>query len=91
MPSHRHRPTADWLQTCEIQSADFVDCSTVSIQKLFEKLVTGVEGLAEVETIDPMKLAKIKIFSGDGPVSINSTLSKSLVTGFANVHVKRSR
>lgn len=84
-------PSADWLQTCQIKDPNFVECSTESIQKLFRKLVTGVEGLAEVETIDPMKLAKIKIFSGDGPVSINSSLSKSVVTGFANAHVKRSR
>lgn len=83
--------TADWLQTCELKSADFVDCSTESIQKLFQKLVTGVDGLDAVETIDPMKLAKIRIFSGDGPVSINSSISKAIVTGFGNVHVKRSR
>lgn len=51
----------------------------------------GIDGLQDLDTIDPMKLAKIKIFQGDGPVSINSTLSKSVVTGFADTHVISSR
>lgn len=49
----------------------------------------GIEGLDNLQ-IDPMKLNKIKIFSGDGPVSINSSLSKAVVTGFANTVVIES-
>lgn len=49
----------------------------------------GIEGLDDLQ-IDPMKLNKIKIFAGDGPVSINSSLSKAIVTGFANTVVLES-
>lgn len=38
-----------------------------------------------------MKLNRIKIFQGDGPVSINSSLSKAVVTGFANTEVVASK
>lgn len=51
--------------------------------------LSGIEGLDDLQ-IDPMKLSKIKIFSGDGPVSINSSLSKAVVTGFANTVVVES-
>lgn len=50
-------------------------------------LETGIEGFTAIETIDPMKLNRIKIFQGEGPVSINSSLSKASVTGFANTEV----
>lgn len=49
--------------------------------------VTGIEGFSAIESIDPMKLNRIKIFQGEGPVSINSSLSKATVTGFANTEV----
>lgn len=54
-----------------------------------KKFNSGIEGLDNVQ-IDPMKLSKIKIFAGDGPVSINSSLSKAVVTGFANAKVVES-
>lgn len=57
---------------------------------LMKQYSSGIEGLDTLETIDPMKLNKIKIFAGDGPVSINSSLSKAVVTGFANTVVVRS-
>lgn len=51
----------------------------------------GIEGFTAIETIDPMKLNRIKIFQGEGPVSINSSLSKATVTGFANTEVLESK
>lgn len=51
----------------------------------------GIEGFDSIQTIDPMKLNRIKIFQGDGPVSINSSLSKAVVTGFANTEVVASK
>lgn len=51
----------------------------------------GIDGFDAIQTIDPMKLNRIKIFQGDGPVSINSSLSKAVVTGFANTEVVQSK
>lgn len=51
----------------------------------------GIDGFDGIQTIDPMKLNRIKIFQGDGPVSINSSISKAVVTGFANTEVVVSK
>lgn len=49
--------------------------------------MTGIEGLEDIGTIDPMRLGKIRILQGDGPVSVNASLSKVTVTGFSNTKV----
>lgn len=51
----------------------------------------GIEGFTAIETIDPMKLNRIKIFQGEGPVSINSSVTKVSVTGFADTEVLESK
>ncbi|XP_062701149.1 protein takeout isoform X4 [Aedes albopictus] len=76
-----------FIKTCRFSDADFVACSTESVQGLFDKLVTGIEGLEHVGTIDPMKISKIRILQGDGPVSVNASLSKVVVTGFSNTKI----
>ncbi|XP_031620599.1 protein takeout [Contarinia nasturtii] len=81
----------DWLKTCQIDDPNFEACSRESIQGLFKQLTTGIEGFTAIETIDPMKLNRIKIFQGEGPVSINSSLSKASVTGFAETQVIESK
>lgn len=75
------------METCKFSDPDFIACSTRSVQGLFDKLVTGIEGLEDIGTIDPMRLGKIRILQGDGPVSVNASLSKVTVTGFANTKV----
>ncbi|XP_040174514.1 protein takeout-like [Anopheles arabiensis] len=80
----------EFIKTCRFDQPDFVDCSTESVQGLFDKLVTGIEGLEHVGTIDPMKISKIRILQGDGPVSVNASLSKVVVTGFASTKVLRN-
>ncbi|XP_001850082.2 protein takeout isoform X1 [Culex quinquefasciatus] len=80
----------DFIKTCRFTDSDFVACSTEAVQGLFDKLVTGIEGLEHVGTIDPMKISKIRILQGDGPVSVNASLSKVVVTGFANTKVVRN-
>lgn len=37
-----------------------------------------------------MKISKIRILQGDGPVSVNASLSKVVVTGFSNTKVVRN-
>lgn len=48
----------------------------------------GIDGIG-LETIDPMKLNKLKIVQGDvqAPVSINSSFSKATVAGFAETKI----
>lgn len=55
------------------------------------RIFLGIDGFTAIETIDPMRLNRIKIFQGEGPVSINSSLSKASVTGFANTQVLESK
>lgn len=50
----------------------------------------GIEGFDAIKTIDPMSLSRIKILQGEGAVSINSTLTKGVATGFSNVKVVES-
>uniref|UniRef100_A0A182IM11 Uncharacterized protein n=1 Tax=Anopheles atroparvus TaxID=41427 RepID=A0A182IM11_ANOAO len=80
----------DFIKTCRFDDPKFIACSTDSVQGLFDKLVTGIEGLEHVGTIDPMKISKIRILQGDGPVSVNASLSKVVVTGFSSTKVVRN-
>ncbi|XP_037036905.1 protein takeout-like [Bradysia coprophila] len=79
-----------FLRTCQRKSPDevFVPCSTETIQSLFQNLSTGFDGL-DIK-IDPIKLREIKIFSSDGPVSLNTSLSNGVVKGLSNSIVVRS-
>lgn len=49
--------------------------------------MTGIEGLEGIDSIDPMKIDRIRILQGDGPVSVNASLTKVVVTGFSRVKV----
>lgn len=58
---------------------------------LFVPLI-GIEGLEKkVGVIDPMKIDNIKILQGQGPVSVNASLSKVTVTGFARTKVVENK
>lgn len=76
---------AEWLKTCLLKSPNFTQCSTTSVQGLFSHLIQGIQGIQELDTIDPMKIDRIRILQGDGPVSVNASLSKVTVTGFSKL------
>ena len=79
---------AKWLQSCEFKDPEFTKCSTTSVQELFDQLAKGIEGLKGLENgTDPMKIDRIRILQGDGPVSVNASLSKIKVTGFSKTKV----
>lgn len=82
---------AEWLRTCKFSDPEFTKCSTDSVQGLFTKLATGIDGLSNFETIDPLKINKIKILQGEGPVSVNASLSKVTVLGFSKTKVIQSK
>lgn len=83
----RSRFLADWLRTCQFKDPDFTKCSTMSVQGLFDHLVKGIDGITELDSIDPMRIDRIRILQGEGPVSVNASLSKVKVTGFSKVKV----
>ncbi|GAB0090478.1 uncharacterized protein DMENIID0001_052140 [Sergentomyia squamirostris] len=82
-----------FLKTCPIMTVseeEFTKCSTGDIQRLFEHLYTGIEGLEDV-VVDPLKINRIKVLQGAGPVSLNASLSKVTVTGFRHTKVTESK
>ena len=83
---------ADFIKTCQIYNMteeEFVTCSTESVQGLFENIYKGNSNLQNVP-VDPMRLNRIRILTGNGPVSVNASLSKVMITGFRNTQVTRS-
>lgn len=78
---------AEWLKTCEFKDPEFIKCSTVSVQSLFDNVVKGIEGLDGLTSVDPMRIDRIRILQGDGPVSVNASLTKVKVLGFSKVKV----
>lgn len=66
-----------------------MQCSTESIQALFENIYKGVPGLEDIK-VDPLRINRIRVLTGSGPVSVNASLSKVLITGFRNTKVLRS-
>jgi hypothetical protein len=83
--------SAEWLKSCKFTDPDFTQCSTDSVQGLFDQLSKGVAGLEGLETTDPMKIDRIRILQGEGPVSVNASLSKIKVTGFAQTKVVQNQ
>lgn len=84
----------DWLNTCVIADPvpEFTKCSTTAIQALFRQLNTGIEGLDTLTTIDPFKIKKLNILNGgNGPVTLDASLSNVKVTGFANTVIKENK
>lgn len=54
---------------------------------MFDHLLRGIDGVEGLDTIDPMHIDRIRILQGEGPVSVNASLSKVKVTGFSKVKV----
>lgn len=51
---------------------------------------SGISGLEDVQ-VDPLRLNRIRVLTGNGPVSVNASLSKVIITGFRNTNVLRSQ
>lgn len=60
----------------------WIVCVISIISSKYYSLTGPVDGLDI--PIDPVKLKKIKILSGNGPVNLNTTLSKAVVKGLSN-------
>lgn len=80
-----------WLKTCEFKDPEFIKCSTSSIQGLFKTVFDGGYKVPELDSLDPMRIDSIDILQGDGPVSVNASLSKVKITGFSKAVVTESQ
>lgn len=68
----------------------FTTCNTKQVQKFFDKLSTGVPEIG-IMPLDPLKITKIDIISGEGPVSIELSLNNVTITGFKDTEVTYNR
>lgn len=52
-----------------------------------------ISGLPEIDLppIDPLKIPKLRILQGEGPVNVNAALDNVLVTGFGKTEVLLSQ
>lgn len=57
------------------------------MQGLFDNLIKGIDGVEGLDSIDPMRIERIRILQGEGAVSVNASLSKVKVLGFSKVKV----
>ncbi|XP_059055436.1 circadian clock-controlled protein daywake-like [Achroia grisella] len=80
----------NFIQTCLKSDPDFDDCSRQSVQKLFDALGPGLPEI-DMPPLDPMKIPKIRILQGDGPVNVNAALDDVTVTGFGQTEVLLSQ
>uniref|UniRef100_A0A1I8Q1T7 Hemolymph juvenile hormone binding protein n=1 Tax=Stomoxys calcitrans TaxID=35570 RepID=A0A1I8Q1T7_STOCA len=83
--------TADYIKTCKIAEKNFVNCSTESIQMLFDKLNTGIPGLDTIKSFDPFLLNRIKITQGNSnAINLKVELSNVKIEGFGHTNVLES-
>ena len=76
------------MKTCQFKDPDFFKCSTESVQGLFDNLLHGIDGVEGLDSIDPMRIERLKILaSNEGPVAVNASLSQVKVMGFSKVKV----
>ncbi|XP_075161134.1 juvenile hormone binding protein 6 isoform X1 [Haematobia irritans] len=81
----------DYIKTCKIAEKNFVNCSTESIQKLFDKLNTGIPGLDSIKSFDPFLLNRIKITQGNSnAINLKVELANVKIEGFGHTNVLES-
>ncbi|XP_065170545.1 protein takeout-like [Atheta coriaria] len=80
----------DYVKTCNINEPNFINCSTHAVQLLFNELPRGVPEIG-LEPLDPLRVKRIKILQGAGPVNVNASLSNVTVVGFAHTKIVENR
>ncbi|XP_077283602.1 protein takeout-like [Arctopsyche grandis] len=76
----------DFIKTCYKKDPKFGECSRVAVQGIFDKLKEGLPEIG-IDPLDPLKISKIRILQGDGPVNVNAALDDVTVTGFGATQV----
>ncbi|KAH8286055.1 hypothetical protein KR054_001856 [Drosophila jambulina] len=82
----------DYIKECRIADKDFVNCSTHSIQQLFDKLNDGIPGLTSIKSFDPFYLNRIRITQGNSnAINLKVELANVKIIGFGHTHVLESQ
>ncbi|KOB78475.1 Takeout/JHBP like protein [Operophtera brumata] len=76
----------DFVKTCSKSDPEFDDCSREAVQNIFNALGPGLPEI-DMAPLDPLKIPKIRILQGDGPVNVNAALDDVTVTGFGRTEV----
>ncbi|XP_053612600.1 circadian clock-controlled protein daywake-like [Plodia interpunctella] len=79
-----------FIKTCLKSDPEFDDCSRDAVQSLFNALGPGLPEIG-LPPLDPLKIPKIRILQGEGPVNVNAALDDVTVTGFGKTDVLLSQ
>ncbi|XP_037721022.1 circadian clock-controlled protein daywake isoform X1 [Drosophila subpulchrella] len=81
-----------YIKECRIADRDFVNCSTHSIQQLFDKLNDGIPGLTSIKSFDPFYLNRIRITQGNSnAINLKVELANVKIIGFGHTNVLESQ
>ncbi|XP_039966865.1 circadian clock-controlled protein daywake [Bactrocera tryoni] len=81
----------DYIRQCQIADKNFLNCSTHSIQQLFDKLNDGIPGLNSIKSFDPFYLNRIRITQGNSnAINLKVELGNVKINGFGHTNVLES-
>jgi hypothetical protein len=80
---------ANWLKSCLQSDPNFQQCHLESVRDLFQNVLKGVYKIDGIDSTDPVYLDKIQILqgAGNGPVSLDASLSNLKIFGLAKTEV----
>ncbi|KAJ2950151.1 hypothetical protein O0L34_g11503 [Tuta absoluta] len=84
-----YKTQPSFVKTCLKSDPEFDECSRQAVQMLFDALGPGLPEIG-LPPLDPLKIPKIRILQGDGPVNVNAALDNVIVTGFGKSEVLES-
>ncbi|XP_012155709.1 circadian clock-controlled protein isoform X2 [Ceratitis capitata] len=80
-----------YIKECQIADKNFINCSTQSIQQLFDKLNDGIPGLNSIKSFDPFYLNRIRITQGNSnAINLKVELANVKINGFGHTNVLES-
>lgn len=87
------KTAADWFVSCQLKDAEFVKCSTKSVQLIFDKIIDGALKIDNMSSIDPFYVEKLSVVQSnrDSPVNLDATLTKVKVLGFNKMKIIESQ
>lgn len=78
---------ASWLKTCEIKDPQFEQCNVESVRGMFANILNGNYKIDGLDSVEPLKLDKVQILQGNGPVSLDASLSKMKIFGLSKAEI----
>lgn len=87
------KTAADWFVSCQLKDAEFVKCSTKSVQLIFDKIIDSSLKIDNMSSIDPFYVEKLSVVQSnhDSPVNLDATLTKVKVLGFNKMKIVESQ